>query len=1071
MRRKLTYFLFKFLFILFLISFSLSFIFYAGFKEKEYRYISQNELQKAIEDYVNKEISLIDNLISHNVFYSTENYDVNKIKVQTGADFVMILNENLIVLFSYSGVTGYSFLKNEYITSLLTNTQTPLNTFAYLPYEFLNKGLLSISLDRDTLTYVCINPFFDKGKKRYLLLGYLISGTKKSLFSRELLFADSLYLISKDEEIVNLQGLQLPSHVLQQIKSENIEFLTYEKHKYHIVRKDIKDIKGTKLATLIAIKKAQTLVHYYKQVLVFSLYFSIFFLMISAFLILSHYKRAKDLLMDLEVTIENFSKGDFTVVKSVKRTKEFIEIYEVLEKISKTISNNIKMLSNEIKVRTSEIFEINKALILLSKCSDIETLIDRSMHFLKSDLGFNTLNINECNKNLTNCEECNLKKIGVRIDGQEKGFCVDFSAVKEDYIKDFLDIFQEIFVSNFIRISNSIKIRETNLEYLQLSEVLINLLAKKSVDDIFILILEKAKDICKADTSFIGVYDRNTDTIHLKFFININTDEFKSLRFSKSEGLGGLVIRERRGIFVSDYFNDSRINASFKDIVQKEGIISTIAVPIFYEDEIFGILYVGYRTLKKEVTYELSFLQKMATAAALAIERQNYTNELKNKEIELRKAYDEILEKRKEINELIKGYKDANLELERRNRELMEQYEIVKKSYEELNYLNKAKDLFLGILSHELKTPITITKGYIETLLSKDFELSERVKNSLSTALKSINNLSEKVDDLLDYMRLETKKLKLYIKEISLKETLEEVLKELSPFLEERKQRLVLKEGDVSFKADAKWIKKAFSSIINNSIKFSPDGKNIYIDFEVVGKESLRLPDYVKERPGLANKYLIISIKDEGIGIPEDEINKIFDSFYELGDIRTHSTGKYKFMSKGVGLGLSFTKQIIHMHNGIIYAESPGFDLEKYPGTTIKIVLPLDETEKDEVKKKDSILIIDNDYDFSRFLEIFLSQNYNVHIFEDGGVGYLKILEIKPKVVMINVNLKNYDGYEVCSIIKEDKQIKDIPVILYGTGPESFDEIRAQRVKANMIFYPIFDTENLQRIVDYYMKK
>ena len=760
-----------------------------------------------------------------------------------------------------------------------------------------------------------------------------------------------------------------------------------------------------------------------------------------------------------------------TNTELAKKLKEFSQIYNILERIANNISNYINDLYYEISSKTSEIFEINKALVLLNKCKDVESLIDKSMKFLKTDLGLNTIDIGECNEILKNCNFCKLKKITVRVDDKDYGFCVDLSDNKEESKKEMVDIFQELFAINMSRIINTLKIRETNLEYVHLSEILMSLLAQKNVNEIFNLILEKAKDICKADASYIGVYDKSTGNIVLKFFMNINTDEFKSLKFNKNQGLGGLVIRERRGIFIQNYFTDHRIDSPFKDIVKKEGIISTIAVPIFYQDEIYGILYVGYRTMKKDITYELSFLQKMSTAAAIAIERENNINELKNKELELRKAYEELVERRKEINELLKGYKDANLELERSNRELVEQYEIVKKSYEELNSLNKAKDLFLGILSHELKTPITIVKGYIETLLSKDFYLDNKVKSALTTALKSVNNLSEKVDDLLDYMRLETKKLKLYFKEISFREIFRDIANELYPFLEERKQKIIIKDSDFKFKGDVKWLKKAFASVINNSIKFSPDGKNIYIDFEVVEREKLIVPYYVKEKPVLSNKYLIISIRDEGVGIPESEINKIFDSFYELGDIRTHSTGKYKFMAKGVGLGLSFTKQIISMHNGIVYAESDGFDVEKCPGTIIKIVLPMDEEKIVEDKKKESILIIDSDYDFSRFLELFLSQKYSVYLFDDGGVGYLKILEIKPKLVMINVSLKNYDGYEVCSIIKEDKNIKDIPVILYGTGPESFDEIRAQKVKANMIFYPIFDTENLLRVVEYYMKR
>ncbi|MCX7991401.1 MAG: ATP-binding protein, partial [Proteobacteria bacterium] len=877
--------------------------------------------------------------------------------------------------------------------------------------------------------------------------------------------------IYNDGTIIFLSGKELTEKVFTDKQIVDIDFLKIDGTGFFVGRRALNDIKGTRVATVLCFKKAPAFFDYLGKTLPFVFIYSFIFVFFIGFFVFRHYGRAKIFLNDLENTLMNFSKGEYGVIKNFKKPKEFSHIYDMLDEIALRISNYIRDLNNEISKRATEVFEINKAMVLLNKCKDIESLISKSERLLKEDLGLNSIGIEECNDLIKRCSHCELKKITARFADKEYGFCVEISDKEDDITNDFLDIFQELFTTNILRIGSSLKINETNLEYVELSEILMVLMTKRNITEIFNLILEKAKEICRADASYIGVYDKGTDSIMLKFFININSDEFKSLKFNKNQGLGGLVIRERRGIFVQNYFTDLRIDSPFKEIVKKEGIISTIAVPIFYEDDIFGILYVGYRSLKKDITFELSFLQKMATAAAIAIERENYTSELKNKELELRKAYDELLERRKEINELLKGYKDANLELERSNRELMEQYEIVKKSYEELNNLNKAKDLFLGILSHELKTPITIVKGYIETLLSKDFNLSEDAKSALSTTLKAVNSLSDKVDDLLDYMRLETKKLKLYLQEVSFRDLFEEIIRELTPFIEERKQKIIVKNDDIRFKGDKKWLKKAFSAIVNNSIKFSPDEKNIYISFEVIDREKLFLPYYVKEKPIFANKYLAISVKDEGVGIPETEINRIFDSFYELGDIRTHSTGKYKFMSKGVGLGLSFTKQIISMHNGIVYAESSGFDIENCPGTTIKIILPIEEETIVSDKMKDSIVIIDSDYEFSRFLELFLSQKYSVHLFDDGGVGYLKVLEIKPKLVMINVSLKNYDGYEVCSVIKEEKSIKDIPVILYGTGPESFDEIRAQRVKANMIFYPVFDTENLLRIVEYYMKK
>jgi signal transduction histidine kinase len=104
--------------------------------------------------------------------------------------------------------------------------------------------------------------------------------------------------------------------------------------------------------------------------------------------------------------------------------------------------------------------------------------------------------------------------------------------------------------------------------------------------------------------------------------------------------------------------------------------------------------------------------------------------------------------------------------------------------------------------------------------------------------------------------------------------------------------------------------------------------------FAVEGSAALNLPT-----DGLY-PYVEIAVIDSGIGIARDEQEAIFDKFYEIGDVKEHSSGKVSFKSRGAGLGLTIVKGVVAMHGGAVWVESPGCDPERLPGSTFYILLP-----------------------------------------------------------------------------------------------------------------------------------
>jgi len=128
-------------------------------------------------------------------------------------------------------------------------------------------------------------------------------------------------------------------------------------------------------------------------------------------------------------------------------------------------------------------------------------------------------------------------------------------------------------------------------------------------------------------------------------------------------------------------------------------------------------------------------------------------------------------------------------------------------------------------------------------------------------------------------------------------------------------------------------MKQVFSHLIQNAIKYTPDGGHIQITGRSLDEE---LPP--------EDQTIEIIVADTGIGIAREDLGRIFEKFYRTGDVLTHSTGKTKFKGAGPGLGLTIVQGIVEAHGGRIWAESPGYNEQMRPGSQFHIILPVQPT-------------------------------------------------------------------------------------------------------------------------------
>ncbi len=269
-----------------------------------------------------------------------------------------------------------------------------------------------------------------------------------------------------------------------------------------------------------------------------------------------------------------------------------------------------------------------------------------------------------------------------------------------------------------------------------------------------------------------------------------------------------------------------------------------------------------------------------------------------------------------------------NADNERLNRELLT-------ANRELARLDQAKSDFIDIASHELRTPLTQVRGYNDILAEMMSESDMRPEmgiNLTQNVRKATLKLEEIVDTMFDVSRLDSQTLELEKYSTTIASIIRQSADAWSDALAIRKQTLHVEDlaGLPEVRADSKRMKQVFSNLIQNAIKYTPDGGKIVVSGQLLGGNNG------------SDRAVEVVVADTGIGIAPDDLDRVFEKFFRAGDALRHSTGDIKFKGGGPGLGLTIAKGIVEAHGGRIWVESPGFDEEKCPGSCFHVIMPLE---------------------------------------------------------------------------------------------------------------------------------
>jgi signal transduction histidine kinase len=392
-------------------------------------------------------------------------------------------------------------------------------------------------------------------------------------------------------------------------------------------------------------------------------------------------------------------------------------------------------------------------------------------------------------------------------------------------------------------------------------------------------------------------------------------------------------------------------------------------------------------------------------------------------------------EKTRELESLNATLQQANSELEHANRKLQSEVAERARAEQALKNADRKKDEFLALLAHELRNPLAPLLNAVELMRLQP--LDPQLSWARELIERQAGYLVRLVDDLLDVSRITRGKITLSRQPIELHGLIERAVEMVQPLAQDRRRRISIAIGDRTLRVNGDQVRlvQAFGNVLNNAVKYTDADGLIEIS--------------VHRRNGSAE----VRVRDDGIGIPADQLTGIFELF-------TRSEGGADHAQSGLGIGLALVRRLIEMHGGRVTAHSDGVG----SGSEFVIELPLlqagvpeehgavhlpqsggqqvrtpndPETPLPVVRRR--ILIVDDNVDAlestARLLEL---SGHEVFSATDGTTALEAAGRLLPEIVLLDIGMPEIDGYEVARRIRAEPWGRDLTLVaITGWGQES----------------------------------
>lgn len=460
------------------------------------------------------------------------------------------------------------------------------------------------------------------------------------------------------------------------------------------------------------------------------------------------------------------------------------------------------------------------------------------------------------------------------------------------------------------------------------------------------------------------------------------------------------------------------VNPCMLSVLERAEVKSILVVPIVVKTELWGLLIAHQcQAPRTWQVRETEFLQQVAEHLVFAIHQSElYTASL---------WHTQSLEQR--VNDRTQELRDAVIVAQT---------------------ANQSKTEFLALLSHELRTPLTSILGLSATLLRlPSLNLTDRQQTYLQTIHNSGEHLSELIDDILDFYKLEVGKTFLKVSEFSLSKLIKQAIEIVRPKAEQSKLSLefqLINNGDdvthisgrdLRFRGDTKRIRQILLNILINAIKFTPASGTIVV------------------RAWLEDRYAVFEIEDSGIGIEAEQIPRLFKKFHQLNP-------NYDRDYAGMGLGLAITQQLVELHGGWI-------DVDSIVGSgstfTVRVASqPLQLSEQNDWDEMDRqlvfqdpelnptpkrIVLIEQDEDIANFIcDVLTAARYQVTWLLSAESSFRQILMFEPDLLMIDLTSGDESIDRLIHHIRKSRTIGDTKMLAIASKEDILSPIVKQYV-------------------------
>ncbi|MEX2428246.1 MAG: ATP-binding protein, partial [Bacteroidales bacterium] len=349
----------------------------------------------------------------------------------------------------------------------------------------------------------------------------------------------------------------------------------------------------------------------------------------------------------------------------------------------------------------------------------------------------------------------------------------------------------------------------------------------------------------------------------------------------------------------------------------------------------------------------------------------------------------------------------------------------------EADAANSAKSAFLANMSHEIRTPMNSILGYADIL---QYELKEKIhREYVNSIILSAKSLLTLINDILDLSKIEADKLELQFDYVNSKSFFSEFKNIFSPKLSQKAVDLIIEITSgtpAGLYIDEVRMRQILFNLIGNAIKFTDEGE---VKLKVYS-ENPKIVEYTAEK---SEEFidLVIEVSDTGAGISKEVQEEIFKPFTQAVEHRQEG---------GTGLGLAITRRLVTLMNGTIKLSSA---LNQGTTFTIKIPdvaflrdlehqLPENHIDPRSVEFEDATILVADDIEHNRKFLLDALKKSRLKILEakDGREAYRLAKKTIPKLIISDIRMPVMDGFKLLNKIKEDEQLKHIPVIAYSAS-------------------------------------